>query len=177
MVEQATLARPYAQAIFDIAFKQGVDQWTQWLKTWAVVASHPDIVLLVNDPKLKDQEILDVFVLLTKTPEVPEARNFLKTVVENKRVNALPEIERQFVALKNAKEGVADALIESAFPMDDKAIAELLPILEKEFGRRLKAKAVHNAELIGGVRVAVGDQCYDASVRGRLDAMKAAIVA
>jgi len=177
MVELATTARPYADAAFDVALKQGLDQWTQWLRSWATIAGHPDITLLVNDPKLADTTVLDVFVQLTSTPEVPEARNFLKALVENGRLLALPEIERQFLELKNVHDGVADALIETAFAMDDSAVAELLPILEKRFNRRLKAVVRINSDLIGGVRVTVGDQCFDTSVRGRLEAMKAAIVA
>lgn len=177
MVELATTARPYAEAAFDVAKGKGLDQWSQWLKSWATVAGHPDIVLLVNDPKLSNATVLDVFVQVTSTPDVAEARNFLKALVDNGRLLALPEIERQFNDLRNTHEGVADALIESAFELDDAAVAELLPALEKRFGRKLKASVVVNTDLIGGVRVTVGDQCLDTSVRGRLDDMKAAIVA
>jgi len=177
MVELATTARPYAEAAFDVALKQGLDQWSQWLKAWAGVAGHPDITLLVNDPKLPDTQVLDVFVSLTQTPDVAEARNFLRALTENGRLMALPEIERQFHELRSAHEGVADAVIESAFPMDDASVADLVPALEKRFGRRLKAVVSVNPDLIGGVRVTVGDRCLDTSVRGRLDAMKAAIVA
>lgn len=177
MVELATTARPYAEAAFEVALKSGLEQWSQWLKAWAGVAGNPDIGLLVNDPKLPDTKVLEVFVALTQTPEVAEARNFLRALTENGRLLALPEIERQFNALRNAHEGVADAQIESAFPMDDAEVANLLPSLEKRFARRLKALVTVNPDLIGGVRVTVGDQCLDTSVRGRLDAMKAAIVA
>jgi len=177
MVELATTARPYAEAAFKVARANGLDQWSQWLSAWAAVAGHPDIGLLVNDPKLPDTQVFDVFVSLTQTPDVAEARNFLRTLTENGRLLALPEIERQFNELRNAHEGVADALIESAFPMADADVAALLPSLEKRFARRLKAHVSVNAELIGGVRVTVGDQCLDTSVRGRLEAMKAAIVA
>jgi len=177
MVELATTARPYAEAAFDVALKTGLDQWSEWLKAWGAVASHPDITLLVNDPKLPDSQVLDAFVALTRTPDVAEARNFLRALTENGRLLALPEIERQFHELRNAHEGVADAFIESAFPMDEATVASMLPDLEKRFGRKLKASVAVNADLIGGVRVTVGDQCLDTSVRGRLDAMKAAIVA
>jgi len=177
MVELATTARPYAEAAFDVALKSGMDQWSEWLKAWAAVAGHPDIGLLVNDPKLPDSVVLDSFVALTKTPDVAAARNFLRTLTENGRLLALPEIERQFNELRNAHEGVADAQIESAFPMDDAAVEQLLPALEKRFARKLKATVSVNADLIGGVRVTVGDQCLDTSVRGRLEQMKSAIVA
>lgn len=177
MVELATTARPYAEAAFEVALKTGLDQWSQWLKVWASVAGHPDITLLVNDPKLPDTQVLDVFVALTQTPDQPAARNFLRTLTENGRLLALPEIERQFNELRNAHEGVADAQIESAFEMDQSSIDALIPVLEKRFGRRLKAHVSVNADLIGGVRVTVGDQCLDTSVRGRLESMRAAIVA
>jgi len=177
MVELATTARPYAEAAFDVALKTGMDQWSEWLSAWAAVAGHPDIGLLANDPKLSDGQVLDAFVALTKTPDIAEARNFLRALTENGRLLALPEIERQFKELRNAREGVADAHIESAFPMGDSEVAALVPALETRFKRKLKPQVTVNADLIGGVRVTVGDQCLDTSVRGRLEAMKAAIVA
>jgi F-type H+-transporting ATPase subunit delta len=177
MVELATTARPYAEAAFQVALSKGLDQWSQWLRSWATIAGHPDITLLVNDPKLPEAKVLEVFAQLTNTPDVAEAHNFLRALVENGRLLALPEVERQFSELRSAHEGVADAQVETAFPMDDATVAELLPALEKRFGRRLKAAVVVNPDLIGGVRVTVGDQCFDTSVRTRLEEMKAAIVA
>ncbi len=97
--------------------------------------------------------------------------------MENDRLAALPEIARQFRVLKNESEGVADCLIESAFPMSDAQVAELLAALSKKFGLKLKPEVRVDAGLIGGVRVTVGDHVLDTSVKTRLAQMQAALTA
>jgi F-type H+-transporting ATPase subunit delta len=67
---------------------------------------------------------------------VPAAKvgNLLRAVLDNGRLAALPEIAAQFQALVNASSGVSDAVIHSAFPIDDAQLAEVVAALEKRFG-------------------------------------------
>ena len=104
--------------------------------------------------------------------------NFLRAVIENGRLAALPEVATQFHALVNGNSGVSDAVIHSAFPIEAPArSAELVATLEKRFGRKLSAQVVVEPELIGGVRVVVGDEVLDTSVKARLEHMKVALTA
>ena len=114
---------------------------------------------------------------VVKAALAESGKNFLHIVIENGRVDALPEIAAQFRALKNAQSGSADATVYSAFPMDDKAIAEMSSALEKRFGRKLNITVELDASLIGGIRVVVGDEVLDTSVKARLDQMKIALTA
>ena len=177
MVELSTIARPYAEAAFEVAKASNLAQWSDWLESWAAVASNPDIKLLASNPKLNDKQVLDVFVELTKTQAEAQAVNFLTALVENGRLLALPEIARQFAELKNAHQGAADAIIESAFPMAEADVQNIRGALEKKFGSKLNVTVAVNESLIGGVCVTVGDQILDSSVRGKLNAMKAALTA
>lgn len=107
-----------------------------------------------------------------------EVKNLLRVVVQNGRIDALPEIARQFRILKNRSEGVADAYIETAFPLTDDELKELLEALAKKFpGVKLHPVVSVEKELIGGVRVHVGDKLLDASIRARLSQMKTALTA
>ena len=101
----------------------------------------------------------------------------MTAVVENDRLNALGEIAAQFQKLKNAAQGVNDAVVYSAFAIDAGSLTDLVALLEKRFARKLNARVVIEESLIGGVRVVVGDEVFDTSVRSRLDQMKAALVA
>jgi F-type H+-transporting ATPase subunit delta len=89
----------------------------------------------------------------------------------------LPEIAAQFQSLVDAQSGTSQATIESAFPIDASQLAELKATMEKRFGRKLEAHVVVHPELIGGVRVVVGDEVLDTSIRARLEQMKAALAA
>ena len=92
-------------------------------------------------------------------------------------MNALPEIAAQFRALKNAQSGTSDATVFSAFAIDSAVLADVSVLLEKRFGRKLNLQVKLQPELIGGIRVVVGDEVLDTSVKARLDQMKAALTA
>ena len=101
----------------------------------------------------------------------------LVTLLDNGRLSALPEIAQQFHALINAQSGVSDALVESAFPIDGAQLADVVATLERRFGRKLNATVEVKPELIGGIRVVVGDEVLDTSVAARLEQMKVALTA
>ena len=110
-----------------------------------------------------------------KSPLNDEAKNFINALIENGRLSALPEIGVQFQVLKNAQQGSADAEIVSAFAMTDAQVAELLASLQKKFGRKLNPTVTVDQSLIGGVRVVVGDEVLDTSVRAKLQQMQIAL--
>jgi F-type H+-transporting ATPase subunit delta len=175
MAELATIARPYAEALFRVAKSGNLAAWSDLVSEMAQVASHPDVKALANNPKLSDQQIVETFSSLLKSNVSPEAQNFIKMLAENGRLTLLPEIAEQFHALKNAQEGAADAEITSAFEMSDAQVKDLVATLEKKFGRKLNPSVAVDPALIGGVRVAVGDEVLDTSVRSKLQQMHVAL--
>jgi F-type H+-transporting ATPase subunit delta len=92
-------------------------------------------------------------------------------------LNALPEIALQFKRLVNARSGSSDATIFSAFPMDAAAVDQIAQTIEKRFARKLSFSVELQPELIGGIRVVVGDEVLDTSVKSRLEQMKVALTA
>ena len=104
-------------------------------------------------------------------------QNLLRAVLENGRLSALPEIAAQYKALANASSGVSDVTIQSAFALEGAALADVVAVLEKRFGRKLNARVEIDANLIGGIRAVVGDEVLDTSVKARLDQMKVALTA
>lgn len=178
MAELSTIARPYAEALFDAARGDGTAAaWSGALDELAALAVHPQVAEVIGDPKLTGAQLLDLLAGLLKSPLPPAGRNFLALLIDNGRLAALPEIARQFHALKNAADGVADCLIESAFPIGDAQVGELLARLSARFGLTLKPQVRVDAGLIGGVRVTVGDHVLDTSVKTQLAQMQAALTA
>jgi len=177
MAELATIARPYAEALFRVAQSGNLSTWSDLVSEMAQVAAHPDFQALAGNPKLSDQQVADVLLGLLKTPASAEAKNFVAMLAENGRLALLPEIGAQFHALKNAQEGAADARITSAFALNDAQVGELVAVLEKKFGRKLNPSVTVDDSLIGGVRVVVGDEVLDTSVRAKLQQMHVALAA
>jgi F-type H+-transporting ATPase subunit delta len=176
MAEIATLARPYAEALFRVAKNGKLSAWSDLMSEMAHVGSHPDVKALASNPNLTDRQVADTLLALLKSSITDEVKNFVEMLVENGRVSLLPEISAQFQALKNADEGAANVQIFSAFEMSNSQIADLIAALGKKFGRKLNPTVTVDSSLIGGVRVVVGDEVLDTSVRAKLQQMQVALV-
>lgn len=175
MAELATIARPYAEALFRVAQAGNLNAWAESVRELAAVAGHPDVLALSGDPKVTHEQVVDIIMAALKAPSEPVLRNFVAALVENDRLPAMQEVATQFEALKNDSTGSADAHITSAFPLDDTQLKELIAALEHKFGRKLNAEVTVDPSLLGGVRVEVGDEVLDASVRARLAAMQTSL--
>lgn len=178
MAELATIARPYAEALFKAAGR-GADANALATQVEALgrVAVSPAVAQFADNPKVAAKDVLDVVQQAAVGALAPAASNLLQVVLDNGRLGAMGEIARQFRALVNAAGGVADARIISAFPLSEADVASTTTALEKRFGRKLKAQVEVDESLIGGIRVIVGDEVLDASVKARLESMKATLLA
>jgi F-type H+-transporting ATPase subunit delta len=176
MAERATIARPYAEALFEAAHAD-LNGAEQWLAEFAAIAANEQLQQFASDPMVTPAQVFDLFGSVTgkSLPEI--AKNFLRTVIDNGRLDVLSEISEQFRLLKNAQAGSSDAVVYSAFPIAGASLAEVSGLLEKRFGRKLQVKVELEPDLIGGIRVVVGDEVLDTSVKARLQQMKVALAA
>ena len=174
MAELATIARPYAEALFKSAAAD-LAGTAAWLDELAAVASNVQLQQYAGNPSVTSAQTFEVITGVVKSALPDTAKNFLRAVIDNGRIAVLPEIANQFKALKNALSGSSDAVVYSAFALDAAALADLATTLEKRFGKKLNLKVELEPELIGGVRVVVGDEVLDTSVKARLEQMKVAL--
>ena len=176
MAENVTIARPYAEAAFQLASAgNALGPWSEALDRLAVVAADPQMRDCIADPKLQPQQLAGLFFDVAGAGLSAEQQNYVRVLVDNERLQVLPEIRDLFVALKNEHEGIKEAKITSAFPMDDDTLKALVADLETRFKAKLNVTVSVDPELIGGVKIAVGDEVIDASVRGKLANMAAAL--
>ena len=176
MAENVTIARPYAEAAFQLASAgNALGPWSEALDRLAVVAADPQMRDCIADPKLQPQQLAGLFLDVAGAGLTAEQQNYVRVLVDNERLQVLPEIHDLFVALKNEHEGIKEAKITSAFPMDDATLKALVADLENRFKAKLNVTVSVDPELIGGVKIAVGDEVIDASVRGKLANMAAAL--
>ena len=185
MAEIATLARPYAEALFQVATKNGnngdVKQIAAAVDAAAAVVADAQFLQFADNPKSTPEQVLGeiagVIAANGSAPLNATVSNLLATVIDNGRLSALTEIAAQFHTLVNAHAGLANAQVFSAFDIDATQLAALVVTLEKRFGRKLNATVQIEPDLIGGIRVVVGDEVLDTSVKARLEQMKVALAA
>jgi F-type H+-transporting ATPase subunit delta len=177
MAELATIARPYAEALFQVAGKGDLKQASEQLDAIAAVAANAQMRQYADNPKATVDQVFDVITSVVKSPLSDATRNLLRAVIDNGRLAALPEVAVQFHALVSERSGVSEATVYSAFPIDAAQLSAVVTSLEKRFGRKLTASVQIEPELIGGIRVVVGDEVLDTSVKARLEQMKVALTA
>jgi len=178
MAELATIARPYAEALFKAAGPSNPRELADQLDAVAQVTALPELRQFADNPKIEPQTVYDVTVGALKSVVLaPQLQNLLRMVIDNGRLEAMPEIATQYRALVNAMTGVSDATVYSAFPINGTQLPEVVAALEKRFNRKLNPSVVVEPGLIGGIRVVVGDEVLDTSVKARLEQMKVALTA
>lgn len=179
MAELATIARPYAEALFRSVSSKGIDlvSTAAWVDELAVIAADSQLLQLADNPGVNAQQVLDVITGVVRQPLPEVAKNLLRVIIENGRLPVLPEVASQFRALVNRSNGSAQAVVYSAFPMTDAALVDIRQTLEKRFNRKLNFSVKLDESLIGGIRIEVGDEVLDTSVKARLEQMKAALTA
>lgn len=179
MAELATIARPYAEALFEATVSGSSGAIATEMNALAAVTADHQVRRFADSPKVSNDQVFELLMSVVDAPKPLSAgvQNLVHMVIENGRLDALPEIATQFHALVNERSGTSDALIYSAFPMDATAIDTAKRALEKRFSRALAVNVVVDPDLIGGVRVVVGDEVLDLSIKARLEQMKAALTA
>ena len=172
MAELSTIARPYAEAAFELAHQESaLGAWSQMLRFAATIVGDERVAAALDNPRLDAGAKESLLLSIAGDRFDAQARSFIHVLVGADRVALLPQIAAQFDALKDEAEATAKAKIESAFELTEAQVAELKAALEKRFGKKMETSVIVNPALIGGARVTVGDAVIDGSVQAKLDAM------
>ena len=172
MAELTTIARPYAEAAFRIAREgNALPVWSQMLRFLADVTAYPQATAALDNPKLTAAEKTALLLSIGGERLDATGRSFVRVLVDADRIAVLPQIRELFEALKHDADGVADARIDSAFPLSDGQLAELTAALQKRFGKKIEATVNVDPALGGGARITVGDTVIDGTIEAQLAAM------
>jgi F-type H+-transporting ATPase subunit delta len=178
LAEPSTIARPYAEAAFKLADAQGkLAEWSVTLANLSAVAADARVRAAIGDPNLSAAKVAGLVISVLAGKLTGESENFVRVLAENGRLDVLSEIRTQYEALKNEREGVVEAEVQSAFELEAAQVADLVSRLEKKTGRKVKARVSVDKSLIGGVRIVIGDKVIDGSARAQLAALETALKA
>jgi F-type H+-transporting ATPase subunit delta len=176
MAENITIARPYAEAVFKLAKeKNTLAEWAKMLALLETVVKDPHVIAYTTNPNFSAEQIESLLLGICGEKLDGMGRNFVQVLTRNDRLPLLPQIRELFEALKAEQEGVLEVKIDSAFPLSKKQTGELERRLKERYQRKIVTQVSVEPELIGGVKIAVGDHVLDATVRGKLEAMRTAL--
>jgi F-type H+-transporting ATPase subunit delta len=169
MAEISTIARPYAVAAFKLGKEtKSLAKWSEMLSLASAVASDAQMQAYIADPKVLDSNLQDAFLKVCGKTFNEQGQNLIKVLVEYGRLSVLPAISDAFEELKAQDEGVLDAQIIAAAKISAAETKDLVKRLEAKFGKKVEATVSVDPEIIGGIKIIVGDTVIDASVKGQL---------
>ena len=177
MAGRDTAARRYAEAAFDLGRSDGtLDAWERDLARLRDAVGDEELRALVEHPAVAfaDKER----VLRRVVGDVSaEALNLVLLMVRRGRPRAIPRMTEHFADLVRRERGVALAEIRSALPLDASQRTAISDRLAELTGDKIEINEVVDEALIGGITVRIGDRLYDASVRSRLERLRARLTA
>lgn len=176
MSEAITAARPYAQAAFEEAKKQGdFNSWSEVLLAGAEAMANEEVMVAVTSPSTTNKQLDEIMLALCDAKPGSLQANFIRLLVENQRLLLLPEIAAMYESLRAEEEKSVDVTVSSAFDLDDGQKQKIVEALKKRFGREVKLSCKVDGDLLGGVVIRAGDKVIDGSARTRLSEMANAL--
>lgn len=170
MAELATLARPYANAAFDVASQDGeLDRWSRMLSLLAVAVEDPKVRTLLADPEVEEVQKAYRLGEICGEELNDRGRRFLQVLAGNKRLELLPEVAEQFEERRAEAQSTLEVKVTSAFTLSDGEAEKLKSALARRFQREINLTSEVDASLIGGALIRAGDTVIDGSVRGKLN--------
>ena len=170
MADNASIARPYAKAVFDLAQEASAfDAWAPALEQLAVISNDGDFNALVSDPRVEGARIAELLTDLTKDSLPEGGVNFINLLVQNDRVELLSDINQQYTDLVAKAQALVNAEVVTAKPLTEDQKSSLAVALEQRLGMKVKLAETVDAGLIGGAIIKAGDLVIDGSAKGRIE--------
>ncbi len=171
-----TVARPYAQAAFEQAQKLGeLKVWSEMLHAAAEAVALQDMQAAIKSTRVSPAQLNSIMFAVCGGNLSATAQNFIKLLVENKRLVVLPEILEMFEALRAEAEKSVDVVVTSAFDLNEAQKQKIAAALKVRMGREIKLSCETNRELLGGIVIRAGDKVIDGSARTRLSELAVAL--
>jgi len=169
MAESTTLARPYAQAIFELAeANKNLPEWSQTLSTLLELMSLESIKLIANSVKVSKQQLNEILKEACGSDIDAQGNNLVSLLIENGRLGLLTEISEVYEELRAEAESTIEAHVTTAFTLDEKQTEQMAKALKARLGRDVNIVSSVDKSILGGAIVRAGDLVIDGSVSGRI---------
>jgi F-type H+-transporting ATPase subunit delta len=170
----------YANALADIVLEQGTSESAknQLADFGAAYTESAELRNFLATPAVTREAKHGVIEkLVARLGASKIIRNFLFVIVDNQRVQLLPEIVNSFEQVLRQRQGVAEAAVASAVELNDGQKTALVRTLERVTGKKIQAKYSLEPGLLGGAVVRIGDTIYNGSLSNQLDQLRARLTA
>jgi len=173
-MSNSMVAKRYALALFQIAKEQQllgvVEEELRVVKE--VLQYNTDLNAVLKSSKLSNEKKKEILKEAFATVNV-YVLNTMMILLDRHRETELVEVANQFIELANDEMGIAEAKVYSIRPLTDAELEGLSATFAAKIGKKsLKIENIVDSELLGGIKLRIGNRIYDGSLRGKLDRLE-----
>ncbi|MBN2284085.1 MAG: F0F1 ATP synthase subunit delta [Deltaproteobacteria bacterium] len=169
------IANRYARALFEIAREEDALEktYSELQQFSSILHDNENLREFLANPifDLNDKKSV-VIELLEKMKISLMTANFLKLLVDKRRIDTLPEIEACFRTYVDDVLNKARVNVSTAFPLTNELTERIKTQLEKMTGKTIEMDVHEDTTLVGGIVVRIGDTLYDGSIRAQLNSIR-----
>ena len=172
MSDFTTAARPYANAVYDLAEQTGaLDSWSDALSNLSAVVNDEQVSALLNNPDMGKQQKGELVTGVLGDKLDQQQQNLVMLMAENGRLSIMSDVQEQFEVARAKAENKIEAEVISAFELTAEQTDELANTLKNKLGCEITLTTSIDESLIGGVVIKAGDTIIDASMKSQLDTL------
>lgn len=173
-------ASPFAKAAYEVARDEAeLDDWQLKLEQLSQVLEDPELKKLPHDPRLSQEKLKAIMSdVMDELEATPSQRNLVNLMIKEKKLSLMPWVFKGFVQERKKAEAAArnelpaDVTIVSATELTAQQVDNLKVMLKKRFNTSAEPELQVDPDLIGGIKLIIGDRVYDQTIKGQLERMK-----
>ncbi|MRR17009.1 MAG: ATP synthase F1 subunit delta [Deltaproteobacteria bacterium] len=171
----SNISKRYARAFFEIAGEEKkLEQYYNELRQFSsIVAGNKDLGGFLANPVFEQESKKKVLEqIIGKLSLSRMTVNFLKLLIDKKRIDVLPDIETCYRQLMDEALQKVRVSVKTAFPLSNDMLTYITSNLKKVTGREVEVTVEDDKNLLGGIVIGVGDTLYDGSIKNQLNNMR-----
>ena len=164
----------YAESLFDLAKEE--NQVTQYLDDIKLVGevldSDPQIVQFFNHVLIENDKKIQLLDQSFKGNVDQYVLNFLKLLVQSRRIRYIDDIVKSYIKLSNQYLGIKESMIYTPYELTDQQIQDIEKAISQKENKKVTLKVSIDPSLLGGIKVQISNRIYDGTIKNKVEMLK-----
>ena len=164
----------YAESLFDLAKEENkVTQYLDDIKlVGEVLGSDPQIVQFFNHVLIENDKKIQLLDQSFKGNVDQYVLNFLKLLVQSRRIRYIDDIVKSYINLSNQYLGIEEGMIYTPYELTDQQIQDIEKAISKKENKKVTLKVSIDSSLLGGIKIQIANRIYDGTIKNKVEMLK-----
>ena len=164
----------YAESLFDLAKEENkVTQYLDDIKlVGEVLGSDPQIVQFFNHVLIENEKKIQLLDQSFKGNVDQYVLNFLKLLVQSRRIRYIDDIVKSYIKLSNQYLGIEEGMIYTPYELTDQQIQDIEKAISQKENKKVTLKVSIDPSLLGGIKVQISNRIYDGTIKNKVEMLK-----